>query len=137
MMKIWLLPFLAPGPGTTSLPLRVEITSLALGLAPAPTASARAEAIAAIAMLTFIRISRLPSASFGTTVARLNIVPMEGPNDGFDAKACIERLAPKIAGAVGELGRRGAVVAVSGGVDSGVVAGLCCRALGPERVLCL
>jgi NAD+ synthase len=35
------------------------------------------------------------------------------------------------------LGRRGIVVAVSGGVDSGVVAGLCARALGPDRVLCL
>jgi NAD+ synthase len=35
------------------------------------------------------------------------------------------------------LGRGGAVVAVSGGVDSGVVAGICVRALGPERVLCL
>lgn len=29
------------------------------------------------------------------------------------------------------------MVAVSGGVDSGVVAGICARALGPERVLCL
>ena len=34
-------------------------------------------------------------------------------------------------------GRRGAVVAVSGGVDSGVVAGLCARGLGSARVLCL
>ena len=31
----------------------------------------------------------------------------------------------------------GAVVAVSGGVDSGVVAGICVRALGPDHVLCL
>ena len=29
------------------------------------------------------------------------------------------------------------MVAVSGGVDSGVVAGVCARALGPEHVLCL
>ena len=29
------------------------------------------------------------------------------------------------------------MVAVSGGVDSGVVAGICVRALGPEHVLCL
>ena len=33
------------------------------------------------------------------------------------------------------LGRRGAVVALSGGVDSSVVAALCARALGPEHVL--
>ena len=35
------------------------------------------------------------------------------------------------------LGRRGAVIAVSGGIDSSVVAGICARALGPERILCL
>ena len=35
---------------------------------------------------------------------------------------------------LGELKRRGAVVAVSGGIDSGVVAALCARALGPDRV---
>ena len=49
----------------------------------------------------------------------------------------IDRLATATARAVEELGRRGAVVAVSGGVDSGVVAALCVRALGPEHVLCL
>ena len=36
-----------------------------------------------------------------------------------------------------ELRRRGAVVAVSGGVDSSVTAGLCARAFGPERVIAL
>lgn len=35
------------------------------------------------------------------------------------------------------LRRRGAVVGVSGGIDSSVVAALCARALGPERVLAL
>jgi len=34
-----------------------------------------------------------------------------------------------------KLRRKGAVVALSGGVDSSVVAALCCRALGKERVL--
>jgi len=33
--------------------------------------------------------------------------------------------------------RKGVVVAVSGGIDSSVVAALCARALGPERVLAL
>jgi NAD+ synthase len=55
----------------------------------------------------------------------------------IDAAATVERLARALVGALDGLGRRGAVVAVSGGIDSSVVAGLCVRALGPERVLCL
>jgi NAD+ synthase len=55
----------------------------------------------------------------------------------FDAEECVSRLGEGIVDAVRGLGRRGAVVAVSGGVDSGVVAGLCARALGPANVLCL
>ncbi len=39
--------------------------------------------------------------------------------------------------ALGMLRRRGAVVGVSGGIDSSVVAALCARALGPDRVLAL
>ena len=38
---------------------------------------------------------------------------------------------------LGDLKRRGAVIGVSGGVDSAVVAFLCARALGREKVLCL
>lgn len=37
-------------------------------------------------------------------------------------------------GVLGTLRRRGVVVGISGGVDSAVVAGLCARALGPDRV---
>jgi NAD+ synthase len=36
-----------------------------------------------------------------------------------------------------QLKRKGAVVGVSGGIDSSVVAGLCARAFGPERVLAI
>ncbi len=36
---------------------------------------------------------------------------------------------------LGDLRRRGAVVGMSGGIDSSVVAALCTRALGPDRVL--
>lgn len=55
----------------------------------------------------------------------------------FDAAAALARLVEATAAAVRDLDRRGAVVAVSGGVDSGVTAAICARALGPERVLCL
>jgi NAD+ synthase len=52
-------------------------------------------------------------------------------------RALLDRLVDRTRAAVGDLGRRGAVVAVSGGVDSGVAAGICVRALGGEHVLCL
>lgn len=61
----------------------------------------------------------------------------EGDPRDFDAKVRLHRLVDATAEAVRELGRRGAVVAVSGGVDSGVAAAIAARALGPERVLCL
>jgi NAD+ synthase len=54
--------------------------------------------------------------------------------DGFDAAACIERLAAETARAINGLGRRGAVVATSGGIDSSAAAGICVRALGAEKV---
>ena len=38
---------------------------------------------------------------------------------------------------IGRMGRRGAVVAISGGIDSSVCAALSVRALGKERVFCL
>jgi NAD+ synthase len=57
--------------------------------------------------------------------------------NGFDPAATAERLAAATATAVRELGRRGAVVAVSGGVDSGVCAALSVKGLGPDHVLCL
>ena len=57
--------------------------------------------------------------------------------DVFDAAATTERLEQGIVDAVRDLGRRGAVIAVSGGVDSGVTAALCARALGPRRVMLL
>jgi NAD+ synthase len=60
-----------------------------------------------------------------------------GPPATRDVEDLAERLAGRTAATVERLGRRGAVVAVSGGVDSAVVAALCARALGPEHVLCL
>jgi NAD+ synthase len=46
-------------------------------------------------------------------------------------------LAGRIAEAIRDLGRRGAVLGLSGGVDSSVCTALCARALGPEHVLAL
>jgi NAD+ synthase len=67
----------------------------------------------------------------------MTAISSTGPVESFDPAATVERLATKTAEAVRELGRHGAVVAISGGVDSGVVAGICVRALGPDHVLCL
>ncbi len=55
----------------------------------------------------------------------------------YDGEELAARLADGIAAAVGGLGRRGAVLGLSGGVDSSVTAALCARALGPGRVLTL
>jgi NAD+ synthase len=54
----------------------------------------------------------------------------------IDAAAETARIAAAIRRDVtGTLRRRGAVLGLSGGIDSSVVAALCVRALGPERVL--
>ncbi len=54
----------------------------------------------------------------------------------IDARAEIDRIATWLRGQLlGNLRRRGAVLGLSGGVDSSVVAALCVRALGKERVL--
>ncbi len=67
----------------------------------------------------------------------IDATPSAGDASDFDPTAALALLAQGTADAVRRLGRRGAVVAVSGGVDSGVAAGICARALGPRRVLCL
>jgi NAD+ synthase len=69
-----------------------------------------------------------------TTIKSGDTAPGDVP---FDAARCLDRVVRGTREAARGLGRRGAVVAVSGGVDSGVVAGICVRAFGPERVLCL
>jgi NAD+ synthase len=54
----------------------------------------------------------------------------------IDAPSVAEQVAAAVRGQVlGTLKRRGAVVGMSGGIDSSVVAALCTRALGPDRVL--
>ena len=56
----------------------------------------------------------------------------------LDCAAEIAEIGARLRDVVGqELHRRGAVVAVSGGVDSSVCLALAARALGPERVLAL
>jgi NAD+ synthase len=54
----------------------------------------------------------------------------------LDAEAEIERIAQSLRGQVlGEFRRRGAVMGLSGGIDSSVVAALCVRAFGKHKVL--
>jgi len=52
----------------------------------------------------------------------------------LDPEAAAERLGQGLRDALGQLRRRGLVVAVSGGIDSACVAALAARALGKERV---
>ncbi len=51
----------------------------------------------------------------------------------LDTKAEVERIASALRKQVQSLKRRGAVIALSGGIDSSVVAGLCAKAFGPQR----
>src|SRR5882672_8889298 len=53
----------------------------------------------------------------------------------IDAAATAEQIEASIRRTVGGLRRRGVVVALSGGIDSSVVAALAARALGANRVL--
>ena len=54
----------------------------------------------------------------------------------IDAEAEIERIAQSLrAQVLGEFRRRGAVLGLSGGIDSSVVAALCVRAFGKDKVL--
>jgi len=54
----------------------------------------------------------------------------------IDAAAVTDNLCRIIAEQIGtKLNRWGAVIGISGGIDSSVVAGLCARALGPDKVL--
>ncbi len=55
----------------------------------------------------------------------------------IDPGAESERICAALRSAVRDLRRRGAVIGISGGVDSAVCAGLAVRALGSERVLAL
>ena len=52
----------------------------------------------------------------------------------LDAAAEVERIVGAIRAAARRFKRRGAVVALSGGIDSSVVGALCVEALGPKRV---
>ena len=70
-------------------------------------------------------------------MTRIDELLTEDRPDVLDPAATVALLHEGIVDAVQKLGRRGVVVAVSGGVDSGVVAGLCAGALGAQRVMAL
>lgn len=56
----------------------------------------------------------------------------------LDATPAVERIVESIrSGVLRDLRRKGAVLGLSGGIDSSVVAALACRALGSDRVLAL
>lgn len=55
----------------------------------------------------------------------------------IDEAAETRRIAEGIRTYLGHARRKGTIVAVSGGIDSSVVAALCVRALGPDRVFAL
>ena len=55
----------------------------------------------------------------------------------IDEAAEVERISENIRAYARASRRKGAVVAVSGGIDSSVVATLCVRALGAQRVFAL
>jgi NAD+ synthase len=55
----------------------------------------------------------------------------------FDEEAEVERITASLRDYAAKHRRRGAVLGVSGGIDSSVVAALCVRAFGPERVFAL
>jgi len=58
-----------------------------------------------------------------------------GPESlGIDAEAETARIGETLTAYLAESKRRGVVVALSGGIDSSVVAALCVAALGPDRV---
>ena len=55
----------------------------------------------------------------------------------LDLPAEIEKVSTAIRKQMGVLKKRGAVVGVSGGIDSSTVAALCAKALGPNKVFAI
>jgi NAD+ synthase len=55
----------------------------------------------------------------------------------IDAERATEEIVAALRSHVGDMRRKGAVVAVSGGIDSSVTCGLAARAFGPKRTLAL
>jgi NAD+ synthase len=55
----------------------------------------------------------------------------------IDAERVTDEIVTVLRSLVGEMRRRGAVIGVSGGIDSSVTCGLAARAFGPERTLAL
>lgn len=55
----------------------------------------------------------------------------------IDAERVTDEIVTALRSLVGDMRRRGAVVGVSGGIDSSVTVALCARAFGPQRTLAL
>src|SRR5437588_11853195 len=70
-----------------------------------------------------------PKQNRGDRMLTRNVLDLDCEETTADITSAIRRIVSQ------DLRRRGAVVGMSGGVDSSVVTALCARALGPERVL--
>ena len=69
-----------------------------------------------------------------TTSGQQTTRPTGAIDLSIDAEAEVERISAALRAYLAEARRKGAVVALSGGIDSSVVAALCVAAIGPERV---
>ena len=130
----WRQPFDAPAGGSRSHRLEVECLH---GRRPPPRdrgySSSRATFFARVSREALGRRAR-------RRVYRRDAAPdaplMRDDVLALDAEAEIERIAQSLrAQVLGEFRRRGAVVGLSGGIDSSVVAALCVRAFGKDKVL--
>jgi NAD+ synthase len=70
-----------------------------------------------------------------TSIASADVVMFSRSILRLDASREVERIALRLRQAVGAMRRRGAVIGLSGGIDSSVTAALCVCAFGADRVL--
>ena len=118
-----------PSPGASTRATRI------LRLCRVPAAARRRHPSERIGVRLYLLPGRRVPGHFGTGRVASVTAPIATDPLALDLEATPNALATGMRDAVRELGRRGAVLGVSGGVDSGVCAALCVRAFGPKHVL--